>query len=79
MNAFFDWLHDTAERYALPAVCAFGLGVVVTLHAAEAEREHARFAVRALADQVEHARIACGAQPDPAALAARMAAAEVRP
>ena len=29
-TAFFDCLHDAAER-ALPYVCAFGLGVVITV------------------------------------------------
>ena len=75
MNAaFFDWLHDAAER-ALPYVCAFGLGVVITVNAGEAERDTLRTTVRALADQVEHTRIACGAQPDPEAVSAVLAAA----
>ena len=74
MNAFLDWLHDAAER-ALPVVCAFGLGVVIAVDAGEAERDTLRTAVRALADQVEHVRIACGAQPDPAAVSAVIAAA----
>lgn len=74
MNAFFDWLHDAAER-ALPVVCAFGLGVVIALEAADIERETLRTAVRAMADQVERTRIACGAQPDTDAVAALFAAA----
>ncbi len=73
-NAFFDWLHDAAER-ALPVVCAFGLGVVIALNATEVERDTLRATVRALADQVEHTRIACGAQPDPEAVSAVLAAA----
>ncbi len=73
-TAFFDWLHDAAER-ALPVVCAFGLGVVIALNATEVERDTLRATVRALADQVEHTRIACGAQPDPEAVAAVLAAA----
>lgn len=73
-NAFFDWLHDAAER-ALPFVCAFGLGVVVALDAGAFERENLRATVRALADQVEHTRIACGAQPDPEAVSVFVAAA----
>lgn len=74
MNAFFNWLHDAAER-ALPFVCAFGLGVVVALDAGAFERDKLRTAVRALADQVEHTRIACGAQPDPEAVSVFVAAA----
>lgn len=74
MNAFFDWLHDAAER-ALPVVCAFGLGVVIALEAIDVERETLRTAVRAMADQVERTRIACGAQPDPAAVSVFVAAA----
>ena len=73
-NAFFDWLHDAAER-ALPVVCAFGLGVVIALNATEVERDTLRDTVRALADQVEHTRIACGAQPDPDAVSDVLAAA----
>ena len=73
-NAFFDWLRDAAER-ALPVVCAFGLGVVIALNATEVERDTLRATVRALADQVEHTRIACGAQPDPEAVSAVLAAA----
>ncbi len=73
-TAFFDWLHDAAER-ALPVVCAFGLGVVIALNATEVERDTLRATVRALADQVEHTRIACGAQPDPEAVSAVLAAA----
>ena len=73
-TAFFDWLHDAAER-ALPFVCAFGLGVVIALNATEVERDTLRATVRALADQVEHTRIACGAQPDPEAVSAVLAAA----
>ncbi|MDX9717210.1 MAG: hypothetical protein RBT67_07540 [Thauera sp.] len=73
MNDFFDWLHDAAER-ALPMVCAFGLGVLIALHAADAEIDSLRTAVVALADQVEHTRIACGAQPDPDAVSAALAA-----
>ena len=73
-TAFFDWLHDAAER-ALPFVCAFGLGVVIALNATEVERDTLRATVRALADQVEHARIACGAQPDPDAVSVFVAAA----
>lgn len=75
MNAsFFDRLHDAAER-ALPYVCAFGLGVVIAVDAGEAERDTLRTTVRALADQVEHTRIACGAAPDHEAAAVRYAAA----
>lgn len=77
MNDFLNWLHDAAER-ALPVVCAFGLGVVITVNAGEAERDTLRTAVRALADQVEHVRIACGAQPDPDAVAAVLAAARMQ-
>lgn len=80
-NAFFDRLHDAAER-ALPVVCAFGLGVVIALDAVADERAALRATVLALADQVEHARIACGAQPDHDALAAMLAEAQpaqVRP
>ena len=73
-DAFFDRLHDAAER-ALPVVCAFGLGVVIAVDAGEAERDTLRAAVRALVDQVEHTRIACGAQPDPEAVSAVLAAA----
>ena len=80
MNAFLDWLHAAAER-ALPVVCAFGLGVVIAVDAGEAERDTLRTAVRALADQVEHTRIACGAQPDPDAVSVFVAApaAQVQP
>ena len=73
-NAFFDRLHDAAER-ALPFVCAFGLGVVIAVDAGEVERDTLRATARALADQVEHTRIACGAQPDPDAVSAVLAAA----
>lgn len=73
-DAFFDRLHDAAER-ALPFVCAFGLGVVIALDATEAERDNLRTATRAMAEQVEQVRIACGAQPDPAAVSAVFAAA----
>ena len=80
MNAVFDWLHDAAER-ALPVVCAFGLGVVIAVDAGEAERDTLRTAVRALADQVERTRVACGAQPDPDAVSVFVAApaAQVQP
>lgn len=80
-NAFFDWLHNAAER-ALPFVCAFALGVVVALDAGAFERENLRATVRALADQVEHTRITCGAQPDPDAVSIFLAAtpaAQVQP
>ena len=73
-TAFFDWLHDAAER-ALPFVCAFGLGVVIAVDAGEAERDTLRAAVSALVAHVEHTRIACGAQPDPEAVSAVLAAA----
>lgn len=76
-TAFFDWLHDAAER-ALPVVCAFGLGVVITVNAGEVERDTLRTTVRVLADQVEHTRIACGAQPDPEAVSAVLAAARMQ-
>jgi hypothetical protein len=81
MNAFLDWLHDAAEQRALPLVCAFGLGVLVALHGADAEIAAVHDTVRALDVQLEHARIVCGAQPDPDAIAATLAAhvAEVRP
>ena len=74
MNDFLNWLHDAAER-ALPVVCAFGLGVVITVNAGEAERDTLRAAVSALVAHVEHTRIACGAQPDPDAVSAVLAAA----
>ena len=61
---------DFVEGRVLPNVCAFGLGVVIALHAADAEVTAAHAAVRAMAVQVEQVRIACGAQPDPAAIAA---------
>ena len=79
-NAFFDWLHDAAER-ALPVVCAFGLGVVVALDAARADHERWAEIYGDLLRQVETVRIACGAQPDPEAIAATLAAqvAEVQP
>ena len=77
MNAFLDWLHDAAER-ALPVVCAFGLGVVIAVEAGDTERETLRTTVRALADQVEHTRIACGAQPDPDAVSVFVVAAQVQ-
>ncbi|MDG3063283.1 hypothetical protein ACFQ4M_15795 [Thauera mechernichensis] len=77
MNDFFDWLHDAAER-VLPMVCAFGLGVVIALEAGDTERETLRAAVVSLADQVEHTRIACGAQPDPDAVSAVLAAARMQ-
>jgi len=72
---------DFVESRALPVVCAFGLGVLIALHAAEAEIDSLRTAVVALADQVEHARIACGAQPDPDTVATTLAAhvTEVQP
>ena len=73
-DAFFDRLHDAAER-ALPFVCALGLGVVIAVDAGEAERDTLRATVRVLADQVEHTGIACGAQPDPDAVSAVLAAA----
>jgi len=77
MIAFFDWLHDAAER-VLPMVCAFGLGVVIALEAGDTERETLRAAVVSLADQVEHTRIACGAQPDPDAVSVFVVAAQVQ-
>ena len=70
MNPRPHWLHHAAEHYALPVVCAFGLGVLITLHATDTERALLRAAVVLLADQVEHARIVCGAQPDSEAIAA---------
>lgn len=72
---------DFVEGRLLPFVCAFGLGVVIALHAADAKIDSLRTAVVALADQVDHARIACGAQPDPEAVAATLAAhlAEAQP
>lgn len=80
MNALSKLLNaDVIERRVLPAVCAFGLGVVVALHAADTENAALRAAVVSLADQVEHTRIACGAQPDPDAIAVRYAHHQVQP
>lgn len=69
MSPRTHWLHYAAEHYALPAVCAFGMGVLITLHATDAEIELHATAHRSALEQVEAARIACGAQPDPAAIA----------
>lgn len=70
-----DRLSRFAERRLLPLVCAFGLGVAITSQAAQAEAVLLRAAVRQLADQVDAARVACGAAPDHEAAAVRYAAA----
>lgn len=79
MNAFFDWLHDICGRILLPLVIAFGLGLVVALEATQSEVEHWRSAARRAGDAVEHVRIACGFQPDPAAVAEMLVLQEARP
>ena len=57
------------ESTALPLVLAFGMGVLVSTHGARAKEDAAASAYRAIADQVEAISIACGLQPDPAAIA----------
>ena len=79
MNAFFDRLHDISGRILLPLVIAFGLGLVIALEATQSEVEHWRAAARRAGDAVEHVRIACGQQPDPAAVAEMHALQETRP
>lgn len=58
------------ESKVLPVVIAFGLGVLVTTHAARAELERGAENYRDLVREVENMRIACGLQPDPDAVAA---------
>ena len=79
MNNVFDRINDICGRILLPLVGAFGCGVVVVLDATQAEIEHARAAARRAGDAVEHVRIACGLQPDPAAVAEMLALQETRP
>lgn len=80
MDRSLQWLHRVAEQRLLPLVCAAGLGVLLTLHAADAEIAHWAAAYQQASAEVEHIRIACGLQPDPEAVAVRLAAArQVQP
>lgn len=79
MNGFFDRLNDYCGRVVLPLVIAFGLGLVVALEATQSEVDHWRDAYRAALVKVEYARIVCGAQPDPAAVAEMLTLQEVLP
>lgn len=62
------------ETKVLPVVLAFGLGVLVASHAAVVELEAWADSYAALAQEVDLVRIACGLQPDPAAIAATFVA-----
>ncbi|AMO36707.1 hypothetical protein [Thauera humireducens] len=61
---------EFVESKVLPVVIAFGLGVLVTTHAARAEIDHWADTYGELLREVETVRIACGLQPDPDAVAA---------
>lgn len=58
------------ESKVLPVVLAFGLGVLVTGHAAQAELEAWADSHAAMSREVETVRVACGLQPDPEAVSA---------
>lgn len=79
MNDFLDWLHDAAERRLLPLVMAFGLGVIASAVAHDAEREIHRSAAVAQIKEARRSAVACEQLLDGAAPAQLAAAQEVRP